>query len=107
MFAKRTLICTLLILCAPLLQAAGDPLAGEHKARPCAVCHGNEGVSISPLFPNLAGQKEAYIVSALKAFRSEERRGASAEIMWGQAANLTDEDIADLGAYFSTLQPGQ
>lgn len=107
MFVKRVIVCVWLTLCPLLLQAAGDPLAGEHKARPCAVCHGNEGISISPLFPNLAGQKEAYIVSSLQAFRSEERRGGSAEIMWGQAANLTDEDIADLAAYFAALQPGQ
>ena len=93
----------LLAVFATVGHAAGDPVAGEHKARACAVCHGQEGIAISPLFPNLAGQQEAYMISALKAFRSEERRGASAEIMWGQAATLSDEDIADLAAYFSGL----
>jgi len=101
---KKLVLSGLLALCAATAQAAGDPVAGEHKARACAVCHGPEGISISPLFPNLAGQKEAYLVSALKAFRAEERRGASAEIMWGQAAILSDEDIDDLAAYFSNLE---
>ncbi len=102
---KKILFCTLLALGAPLAMAAGDPIEGQHKARACAVCHGQYGISVAPQFPNLAGQKEAYIISALKAFRGEERRGNSAEIMWGQASNLSDEDIADLAAHFSSLDP--
>jgi cytochrome c553 len=80
---------------------AGDPAAGREKAKPCAACHGENGVSQAPDFPKLAGQHEDYLVRALSDYKSGVRKNA---IMVGQVANLKREDIADLAAYYSSQQ---
>ncbi|MHA7880475.1 MAG: c-type cytochrome [Saccharospirillum sp.] len=85
---------------------AGDPVAGEQKARSCAGCHGIQGISTAAIYPNLAGQKALYTINALKAYRSQERQGGSAALMWGIAQRLSDEDIEDLAAYYASLEPG-
>lgn len=85
---------------------AGDPAAGEQKARTCAGCHGTEGISMSPIYPNLAGQKEQYFISAMQAYKSQERKGGNAAVMWGMAAGLSDQDIEDLAAYYASLGSG-
>ena len=80
---------------------AGDPAAGREKAKACAACHGEDGVSHAPDFPKLAGQYNDYLVRALKDYQSGARKNP---IMAAQAANLKPEDIADLAAYFSSQQ---
>ena len=80
--------------------AAGDAAAGKTKAAACAACHGADGISKVPTFPNLKGQKDAYLVKQLKAFRDGKRKDPS---MNGLAKPLTDADIDNLAAYFSTL----
>jgi cytochrome c553 len=84
--------------------AAGDIAAGKVKTALCAACHGAKGIAVMGMYPNLAGQNEAYLVSALKAYRSKERNGGMAAIMQMQAANLSDADIDDVAAYFSSLK---
>ncbi len=86
---------------APTL-AAGDPVVGQEKAQACASCHGSNGISQAPNFPIIAGQYSDYIEHALKAYRSGERDNA---IMKGFATKLSDTDIRDLAAWFSS-QPG-
>ncbi|GAA3583097.1 MULTISPECIES: c-type cytochrome [Marinobacter] len=90
----------------PGLATAGDAAAGQAKAAVCAACHGQNGVAQIPMYPNLAGQNEAYLVSSLKAYRSKERNGGQAAVMQAQAAALSDEDIANLAAYFASLPAG-
>ena len=80
---------------------AGDPAAGKEKAKTCVACHGETGVSQAPDFPKLAGQHQDYIVRALNDYKSGARKNA---IMAGQVANLKRGDIADLAAYYSSLQ---
>lgn len=80
---------------------AGDAAAGKAKAMTCAGCHGAEGVSANPLWPNLAGQKDAYLVKQIKAFRDGTR---SDPMMSPMAKPLSDEDIDNLAAYFSSLK---
>ena len=80
--------------------AAGDAAAGKIKAAACAACHSADGISKVPTFPNLKGQKDAYLVKQLKAFRDGKRKDPS---MNGLAKPLTDADIDNLAAYFSTL----
>lgn len=82
--------------------ANGDANAGKAKSTVCAACHGADGNSPTPAFPKIAGQNDDYLAYALKAYRSKARSNA---IMNGQAANLSDQDIADLSAYFAS-QPG-
>ena len=83
---------------------AGDAAAGKAKAVVCAACHGADGKAVIPGYPNLAGQNEAYLVNALKAYKSGDRKPAgNAAVMAGQAAALSDDDIANLAAYFSSM----
>ncbi len=79
---------------------AGDAAAGKAKSATCVACHGPNGISTNDLWPNLAGQKEGYLVAQLKAFRAGERNNP---MMAPMAAPLSDADIADLAAYFSSL----
>lgn len=83
-----------------LVNAAGDAAAGKEKAATCAACHGADGVSTQEIFPNLKGQKAAYLVIALKAYKSGDRKNG---IMNGMAAGLSDADIENVAAYFSGL----
>jgi len=67
----------------------------------CGNCHGADGNSVSPNFPNLAAQTEPYIVEQLTSFRKHSRFDpAGFEYMWGLSRHLTDEQIKDLAAYF-------
>lgn len=88
----------LLAMCG--VAQAGDAEAGKAKAASCAGCHGAEGVSSNPMWPNLAGQKEGYLVKQLKAFREGIRTDP---MMSPMAKPLTDADIDNLAAYFSSL----
>ncbi len=85
-------------------SVAADVAAGKAKAAVCAACHGAAGVASVPTYPNLAGQNEPYLVSALKAYRDKQRSGGMAAIMQMQAAALTDEDINNIAAYYSSLK---
>ena len=82
-------------------SAGGDAAAGEAASATCAACHGADGNSTIPTNPKLAGQYESYLVHALKSYRSGARQNA---IMSGFAAALTDQQIADLAAYFSSQE---
>ncbi|EEF79798.1 c-type cytochrome [Methylophaga thiooxydans] len=89
---------------APTSFAAGDAAVGKSKAAVCASCHGADGMALMPAYPNLAGQNEEYLVSALQAYRSKERQGGNAALMHAMAANLSDDDIANLAAYYASLK---
>jgi cytochrome c553 len=81
---------------------AGDPKAGAQKAGVCAACHGVDGNSADALYPRIAGQHERYIARQLALYKSGERENA---IMLGQAANLSAQDMRDIGAYFASQKP--
>ena len=83
------------------LWAKGDIAKGKAKAVTCMACHGPNGISNSPIWPNLAGQKEAYLIAQIKAFKSGERKNPS---MAPMVAPLTEEDIKNLAAYYSSLK---
>ncbi len=85
------------------LPAAGDPVAGRDKAMPCTGCHGPQGVSSNPQFPNLAGQKRGYLNKQLTEFKSGLR--ANSDTMSGYAKSLSAADAHNLAAYFSCLSP--
>lgn len=101
---KITMIAALACLLPSLSMAAGDAAAGKAKAGICAACHGPAGVSMVPMYPNLAGQKEVYLVNALKAYKSGTRTGGMAAVMAPQAKALSDADINNLAAYFAGLK---
>jgi cytochrome c553 len=80
---------------------AGDANAGKGKSSMCAGCHGMNGVSSNPGYPNLAGQKQQYLVKALKAYKSGARKDAT---MSSFVSSLSDADIENLAAYYSSLK---
>ena len=80
---------------------AADVTAGEKKAAMCAGCHGEKGVNKNPMFPNLAGQKRAYISSQLRAFKKGTRVNS---MMQHVAEQLSTEDMDNLAAFFSGLE---
>ncbi|MEB6224015.1 c-type cytochrome [Pantoea anthophila] len=85
--------------------AAGDAQRGAEKAGSCMACHGAEGKATVPLYPSLAGQHAPYLEHALQAYKKGERNGGQAEVMKAFVAGLSDDDMADLAAYYSSLQP--
>lgn len=84
----------------------GNASAGQAKSATCAACHGADGNSVNPQFPKLAGQSANYIVEQLEDFKSGKRKNP---IMSGMAAPLSQQDMLDLGAWFSsqTVKPGE
>ena len=81
--------------------ARADLQAGRQKAQMCATCHGPLGVATIANTPNLAGQPEVYLSEQLKAYRSGKR---THDIMTLIAKPLTDDEIASLSLWFSSLQ---
>ena len=73
---------------------------GKARAVTCNACHGTEGNSQNPLWPNLAGQNAPYIVAQLKAFKDGTRKDP---LMTAQALSLSDEEMANLAVYFESL----
>jgi len=86
------------LLFASTSVLAGDAAAGKAKSAVCASCHGPAGVSSNPLWPNLAGQHEQYLAKQIKAFRDGVRKDP---MMAPMVAALTDDDIANLAAYYA------
>jgi len=87
----------------------GDADAGKAKSITCAACHGTDGNSVNPVWPNIAGQHATYIVSQLRAFKGDAANGVaptrSEPLMLGQVMMLNDEDMANLAVYFSEMTP--
>ena len=95
-----------LLVCGAVLLASGsafaaNPSAGKEKAKVCAACHGADGNSASADFPRLAGQQPDYIIKALQGYKSGTRKNP---IMAPMGANLSQRDMEDLAAYFSSQQ---
>jgi cytochrome c553 len=96
---RTLLLGALLSLGLPALAASGDADVGRKKSTPCAACHGQNGVSPSPEFPNIAGQYADYLQTALTHYKNGKRKNP---IMQAQVANLSPKDILDLAAFFSS-----
>ena len=80
-------------------QAAGDIENGRALSIQCSACHGNDGMSNSEAWPNLAGQKKSYLAAQLTKYKSGDRTDST---MSALAGPLTDGDIDDLSAYYAS-----
>ena len=94
-----------LLLCAVLVgveaHAAGDPARGQQLVAACAACHGQDGATgLDPTYPNLAGQNEKYLTRQLEMIRDGSREVL---LMAGQLTGRTDQDLADMSAYYASL----
>ncbi len=81
----------------------GNAAAGKDKAKVCAACHGDGNKTLDGTYPKLAGQYPDYLSKALHDYKAGKRKNV---IMGGQAANLSEQDIADLTEYFGSLSGG-
>ncbi len=80
-------------------HAAGDATAGQTKAAVCGACHGPDGNSAAPNFPKLAGQGERYLLKQMQDIKGGKRTVIE---MTGLLNNLSDQDLADIAAYFAS-----
>jgi cytochrome c553 len=96
-----------LLLAGGVAQAADNKVGEPELVRQeCSGCHGARGISVSPMFPNLAGQTVQYLEAQLKAFRDHSRADPHAQaFMWGMAAQLGDDKIKEIAEYFSEQPP--
>jgi len=78
----------------------GDAEAGKSKSITCAACHGQDGNSVNPVWPSIAGQHPTYFVEQLQAFKSGAR---NEPLMMGQVMSLSDEDMRNLAVYYSGM----
>ncbi len=99
----RALIVTLIVLAASVAtaEAAGDRVAGKKVMLKCQVCHGKDGIAKFPDAPNIAGQKETYLVRTLTAFKAGERKNEQMTVV---VKGLSDEDIANVAAYYGSIK---
>ena len=96
---KSLLFALLVVFSGSAMAASGDASVGKKKSAPCAACHGENGVSPSPEFPNLAGQYADYLESAIRHYQNGKRKNP---IMQAQVKDLKAKDIMDLAAYFAS-----
>jgi cytochrome c553 len=87
-----------LLAVQPALAVSGDPEAGAQKVAVCGACHGPNGNSVNPEWPNLAGQHASYIAAQLALFKQGARTNV---VMSPNAMLLSEQDMADVAAYFS------
>jgi len=96
---SHALLALALITLPMTLSAKGKAASGKEKAQLCEACHGLDGKSVDPSYPNLAGQHESYLVKALGDYRAGRRINP---VMAGFAGPLSDQDILDLAAWYSS-----
>ena len=94
-------LCVTALMTAPQAQAAGNADEGKGKAESCAGCHGEDGNGSVPLFPKLAEQKASYLIKQLNDFKTGKRPEPTMSAM---ASAMSDDDMADIGAYFAGLK---
>jgi len=80
---------------------AADVEAGKAKSAQCAACHGTAGISPMGIYPNLAGQKEPYLVKQINAFRLGVRKDPTMQAMVGA---LSDADVVNIAAYYASIK---
>lgn len=101
-FTSRDFCIALVLVILPSLAGAADIQVGRQLASAqCQTCHGLNGIATLPVAPHLAGESEIYLQTQLKAFRSGKRQS---EMMSVVAKNLSDDDIANVAAWYSAIK---
>jgi cytochrome c553 len=98
---QQSLFLILIFFSSITAYSADNITVGQKKSILCAACHGENGISINPEWPNLAGQHKRYIIQQLKAFQKGTVRNAPT--MTAVVPNLTNQDIKDLAEYYAKL----
>ena len=100
--AKTLVLAALMGGVVNLAVAGGDAAAGQAKSAVCGACHGTDGNSMAPNFPKLAGQAESYTIKQLQDIKSGARQVPE---MMGFVPGLSEQDMADLAAYYAQQKP--
>ena len=95
------IVVALLSFAPAIAFSAGNAAEGKNKSAVCHACHGATGQAVQPIYPNLGGQHQDYLIRTLQGFRDGSRQNA---IMNGFAANLSDADIEDITAWYASQQ---
>ena len=90
-----------LVVPSPFAQAAGDSTAGRAVMVKCQSCHGKDGLAIENWSPNIAGQKQDYLVRSLKAYKAGDRKSGMMSVV---VRSLSDEDMANVAAYYAAIK---
>ena len=90
-----------LVVTSSLTQAAGNSAAGRTVMVKCQSCHGKDGLAIEYWSPNIAGQKQDYLVRSLMAYKGGRRMSP---MMFGVVSGLSDEDMANVAAYYAAIK---
>lgn len=90
-----------LLSVSAMSAVAADVAAGKAKSGMCVACHGTDGISFAPIYPNLKGQKAAYMEKQLKAFKDGSRKDP---VMSAMAMPLSDDDIVNISAYYAEMK---
>jgi len=104
MFNKKSVLLAIMLTMPMLANAAGDIAAGKAKTAMCSACHGANGIAVASMYPNLRGQNEQYIIASLKSFKAKTRTGGQSALMYPMAGMLSDADIENIAAYYSSLK---
>lgn len=85
----------------------GNAVTGKEKSTVCATCHGPEGngITSAPIWPKIAGQSEEYLINELTEFHKGDKGKRFDPVMYGMTQNLSEQDIADLAAYYASQAP--
>jgi cytochrome c553 len=100
-FVGMTLPLMLIGASMPACAAAPSASSGKNISGMCAACHGSNGMAVTTLYPNLAGQNYQYLLQQLKAFKGGQRNNS---IMHSMTVDLSKQQMQDLAAYFASLQ---
>jgi len=100
MIKIQSVIAFMLLVAFPVASIAGGNAAeGQNKSATCQACHGETGMATQTIYPNLAGQHQDYLEKAMYDYRDGSRTNA---VMSSFAANLTDDDIEDISAWYAS-----
>lgn len=103
-FNKKSVLLAVMLATPMIANAAGDAAAGKAKTAMCGACHGANGIAVIPGYPNLRGQNATYIAASLKSFKAKTRTGGQSALMYPMAGMLSDADIENIAAYYSSLK---
>ena len=81
----------------------GDSELGKLKSPSCVFCHSVAGDNTNKNYPNLKGQKTLYLFNTMEMYKYDQRKGAYADMMKAQLSRLSEQDLKDIAAYYSSL----
>ena len=103
-FQRRLLIVSFLFI-ALINPAYSDVSKGKELSASCVACHGDNGISLNPVWPKLAGQNPKYLAAQLHEFKKGPDGNRNNAVMYGIAMTLSDSDINNLSDYYASLKP--